>query len=441
MVLRLSLLLAVSLSVLVEAQESWSGFRGSAAGVAADDPALPTEWGRDLNVRWRRAVPGLGWGSPIVWGDHVFVTSVVSAGDEAAPRPGFYLPGAVTTVSPAVHRWMLHDIDARTGDIRWSRELHQGPPLQPKHQKNSYASETPVTDGERVYVYFGNVGLFAVDYRGTVVWERRMGPFTTRNGWGAAASPALHQGRIYVVNDNDEQSFIAAFDARSGTEIWRTLRDEGTNWSTPFVWTHEAGTEIVTSGSDRVRSYDLDGRVRWTLTGMSSLTVPTPFASDGLLFVSSGYVADAARPTYAIRPGARGDITLGPGQTASEAIVWSLPTIAPYNPTPIVYRGVLYTLLDRGFFTTHDARTGREIYGRQRIAVDAAGFSASPWAYNGRIFALSEDGDTYVMEAGPAFKVLGKHSLGEMTLSSPAVAGGSLFLRTAAALYRISSGR
>jgi outer membrane protein assembly factor BamB len=377
----------------------------------------------------------------VVWDDQVFLTSVISAEDEGPPKPGFYAAGAVETVSKAEHRWMVYGIDLETGAFRWQREVHRGVPSAKRHLKNSYASETPVTDGERVYVLFGNLGLYALDLTGSVVWSVKIGPFTTRNGWGTGASPALHHGRVYLVSDTDDQSFLAAFDARSGREIWRVLRDEGTNWSTPFVWESTARTEIVTAGTDRVRSYDLDGQLLWELRGMSSLTIPTPFAAHGLLYVSSGYVVDPLRPTYAIRPGSSGDLTLPAGSTNSSSIAWSSPTMAPYNPTPIVYGEHFYTLFDRGFFTAHDARSGREVYGRVRVATDASGFTASPWAYNGRIFALSEDGDTYVIQAGPEFRLLGKNSLGEMTLATPAIARSSLFIRTASHLYRIGRTR
>jgi outer membrane protein assembly factor BamB len=280
--------------------------------------------------------------------------------------------------------------------------------------------------------------LFAVDFSGRLVWARDIGPFETRNNWGTAASPVIHAGRVYVVNDSDEQSFLAAYDARTGEEVWRVEREEGTNWSTPFVWENALRTEIVTSGSDRVRSYGLDGRLLWEFGGMSTISIPTPFERFGLLYISSGYVADPLRPTYAIRPGATGDISLADGQTSNASIVWSLPTGAPYNPTPIVYGDAYYTLFDRGFFTSHDARTGQEIYGRQRITGEASGFTSSPWAYNGRVFALSEEGDTYVIRAGASFEVLGKNSLNEMTLATPAIARGSLVLRTASKLYRIT---
>ena len=428
--------LAMALATPLVAQD-WPMFRGRSGGVAADDPALPDAWSATENVMWRVDVQGIGWSSPVVWGDHVFLTSVVNTTTEEAPKPGLYIGDWAAPTAP--HRWMVYDIDARTGTMRWEREVESAPPGRAKHLKNSYASETAVTDGERVFFYFGNIGLYAFDLQGTALWSKRIGPFPTRSNWGTGASPVLHDGRVYVVNDNDQQSFLAAFDARTGAELWRVNRAEGMNWSTPLVWEHALRTEIVTTGSGRVRSYDLSGRVLWEMKGMSSISIPTPFTRHGLLYISSGYIGDAARPAYAIKPGASGDISLRAGETSNTFVAWAAPTGAPYNPTPLVYGDAYYTLFDRGFFTSHDARTGREIYGRQRITADASGFTASPWAYNGKIFAMSEDGDTYVIKAGPEFSVLGKNSLGEMTLATPAVANGSVFVRTVSKLYRIAN--
>jgi outer membrane protein assembly factor BamB len=420
--------------------ENWPQFRGSNAGVAADDAALPDRWSATENIAWIADVAGTGWGSPVVWNDYVFVTSVVSAAPTEPPRPGLYT-GGERPAPASLHRWIVYAFDAGTGKIRWQQELRRGLPPGPRHVKNSYASETPATDGQRVFVYFGNVGLFALDFDGKVIWSAAVGPFRTRNGWGTGASPVVHGSRVYLVADNDDRSFVAAFDSRTGKEVWRVERQEGTNWSTPFVWANDRRTELVTAGSDKVRSYDLDGRLLWELSGMSSITIPTPFARHGLLFLSSGYVGDALRPTYAIRPGATGDISLPKGETTSAFVAWSHPTIAPYNPTPLAYGDHLYTLLDRGFLLCHEATTGKEIYGRQRISADETGFTSSPWAYNGKVFALSEDGNTYVIQAGPEFKVVGRNPIGEMTLATPAVANGSVFIRTASKLYRITQSR
>jgi outer membrane protein assembly factor BamB len=208
-------ILAAVLTAVVAAEE-WPRFRGSSAGVAADDPALPDSWSATTNVAWKVPIPGIGWSSPVVWGDHVFLTTVVNTTQQEAPKPGFYLGD--WPASPAPHRWMVYDVDFRSGKVRWQREVSSAPPGTAKHLKNSYASETPVTDGERIYVYFGNAGLYALDFDGKVVWSKPIGPFKTRNNWGTGASPVLNGNRIYIVNDNDEQSFLAAYDKRT----WRT---------------------------------------------------------------------------------------------------------------------------------------------------------------------------------------------------------------------------
>jgi outer membrane protein assembly factor BamB len=441
------LLLTVAAARTAHAQ-NWPQFRGSRSGVAADDPRLPDTWTTTQNVAWRIDIPGRSWSSPIVWGDHVFVVSAVNAKTPVQPlNPvitylarslGGTMSGADIATSTDEHRWVLYDIDARTGAIRWERQIRSAIPPQPVHQKNSYASETPVTDGERVYVYLGYAGVFAFDMAGTPVWSKPMDAPKMRTGWGTAASPALHDGRLYIVNDNEQHSYIAAFDARTGAQVWRTDREgEGSNWSTPFVWHNDQRTEIVTTGTKKVRSYDTSGRLLWELAGMTSIHAVTPVASHGLLFVSSGYFPDNPRPTYAIRPGASGDISVKPGET-STFVAWSHPTLASAYPSPLVVGDQYYTLMDRGFLTSNDPKTGKEIYGRQRIAPDSGTFTASPWAYNGKIFAVSEDGDTFVIQAGPDFKLLGRNALDEMTLASPAVADGSVFIRTATKLYRIT---
>jgi outer membrane protein assembly factor BamB len=213
------------------------------------------------------------------------------------------------------------------------------------------------------------------------------------------------------------------------------------NWSSPVVWRNPQRTEIVSAGENRVRSYGLDGTLLWELQGMSFSTIPTPVATRDLVYVSSGYPGSALRPVYAIRPGASGDISLKAGEKANAFITWADPALGSYNTSPLVYRDSLYTLLDRGLLLNNDARTGREIYGKQRVSVEASGFTASPWAYNGYVFAISEDGDTFVIQAGPAFKVVAKNSLNGMVLATPAVAHGSVFIRTNTSLYRIARSR
>lgn len=432
--------LLLTATLALAATENWPQFRGPGSnGIAEDHPRLPNEWSPTKNIAWKIDVPGRGWSSPIVWGNRVYVTSVVSTEPKEAARKGLYFGGERDTPRDE-HRWMVFAYDFDTGKLAWSREVHKAVPAFSRHLKNSYASETPVTDGELLYAYFGNIGLFALNNKtGTIVWEKRFPAVSTRYGWGTAASPILHEGRLYLVNDNDTRSVLYAFDKKTGKVIWELERDEKSNWATPFLWQSGKRTELIVPGTNKVRSYDLDGKLLWQFGGMSSIMIPTPFTRHGLLYVTSGYVGDQNRPVYAVKPGASGDISLRPGETSSAFIAWYAPQLGPYNPSPLVYRDIYYTLYDRGFFAAHDARTGKEIYPRRRIAEDIGAYTASPWAYNGRVFVLNEDGDTHVIQAGPEYKVLGRNSLNEMCMSTPAIARGSLFLRTESKLYRITS--
>ena len=223
----------------VSATDQWPKFRGPQAGVVADDPTLPDTWSETDNIVWKANIPGLGWSSPVVWDDHIFLTSAISSGQEKAPVRGLYDPGEEygKTKSSAVQRWIVHDVDFKSGKTRWARELRSALPRITRHIKNSYASETPVTDGERVYVYFGTIGLVAaLDLNGKPVWTKdEIGAFDGRQGFGMAASPVLYKERLYIVNDNNTQSFIAAFDKKTGGEIWRVNREETDNWTRPFV--------------------------------------------------------------------------------------------------------------------------------------------------------------------------------------------------------------
>jgi outer membrane protein assembly factor BamB len=420
------------------AEDGWMQFRGPSAGIA-EDRNLPDTWTGTENVVWKLDIPGRGWSSPVVAGDRIYLTSVIASQPEEAPKKGLYFGGNREAPPPDDHRWMVYCVDWKTGKLLWEREVHHGK-APSRHLKNSYASETPVTDGERVYAYFGSAGVFCLDRDGKLVWSQPFSSHEMRYGWGTAASPVLYKGRLYIVNDNDQESYLLALDARTGKQIWRVARAEASNWSTPFVWESGRRTEIVTAGSKRVRAYDLDGKLLWEFGGMSTIAIPTPFSRHGLLYVASGYVGDQVRPVWAIRPGASGDISLKGEETGSQFVAWYQKQAGPYNPSPLVYGDYYYTLLDRGFFTCHDARTGKEIYGKQRIDPAAAAFTASPWAYNGKIFALSEDGDTFVMQAGPEFKLLGKNTLDEMCMATPAIYRSSLIVRTASKLYRIQKG-
>jgi outer membrane protein assembly factor BamB len=421
--------------------ENWPQFRGSGArGVSGDDPTLPESWSATENIAWKTTIPGVGWSSPVVWGNRIVLNSAASSDPSEAPKKGLYSGGNRPEPPGSTHRWLVVCADFASGKLLWERQVHEGVPQTAHHLKNTYASETPVTDGERVYAHFGHLGTYCFDMDGKPLWSKTWPPYPTRYGWGTASSPTLHEGRLYLVNDNDENSYLVALDKRTGEEIWRVPREEESNWATPYVWKNGRRTEIITCGTHRVRSYDLDGKLLWELAGMSSIVIPTPFSSHDLLFVTSGYVGDETRPVFVIRPGASGDISLKQGETRNEYVAWFWPQAGPYNPSPLVYGDHYYTLFDRGFLTCHEAKTGKLVYDKQRFEVGAGAFTASPWAYNGKVFCLSEDGDTFVVEAGPEYKLLGKNSLGEMCMATPAIARGSLIVRTQERLYRIGRG-
>lgn len=427
-------------SIAAEPSSNWPQFRGPDALGVSDNTKLPDRWSTNENVAWKIQVPGRGWSSPIVWGNRVFLTTVVPDGEMEAPRKGLYFGGERKEVPKTTHHWMVLCFDLNSGRELWRKEAHAGTPPNQLHVKNTYASETPVTDGERIYAYFGNIGLFCYDLEGKALWSTNWAPVKTRYGWGSAASPVVHGNRIFVVNDNEEKSFVEALDTKSGKRLWRADRDEKSNWATPYIWQNAQRTELVIPGTKKVRSYSLDGKLLWELGGMSTIVIPTPFSGFGMLYVCSGYVGDKTRPVFAIKPGASGDITLKAGERTNAFVAWSQPTAAPYNPSPLLYGNYFYVLFDFGFLSCHDARTGKEVYGKQRIRPEGnTAFTASPWAANGKIFALSEDGDTFVFQAGPEYKLLHKNSLDEMCMATPALAEDRLLIRTLSGLYCIKS--
>jgi len=439
------LLLACSASIRAEETADWPRFRGpTAMGVAEDDPRLPDRWSKTEHVRWATEVPGWGWSCPIVSGGKVFLTAVINEEDYEQPKKGLYNGMGRAEPPEGVHHWMVYCLDLDSGEILWKHEAHQGQPQVPRHPKSTYASETPVTDGRRVVALFGDVGLYCYDLQGKPLWSHRIEPKMSLFNYGAAASPVICGDVVVMVYDNMEDRYIAAFDLQTGKQRWRTARPTKTllgtrsTWATPLVWKHDQRTEIVTADYRCIRSYDPGGNVLWELLGpASNLIIPSPFAAHGMVYVTSGYVGDRERPVYAIRPGAQGETSVGENPAEHPQVAWFQPQAGPYNTSPIVYGDYYYTLLDRGFMTCHDARTGEEVYGKTRFP-EGASFTSSPWAYNGKIFCLSEDGDTYVVEAGPEFRVLRANRLEELCLASPAVADGKLLLRTASRLYCIA---
>lgn len=391
------------------------------------------------NIRWKTPIPGIATASPIAWGNRVYIATAVSASDNTF-RTGFY--GDTAPVNDlSEHSWKLYALDAQNGRIVWEREVHKGVPRTKRHPKGSHASSTPATDGRRIAVLFGTAGILAVyDANGRLLWKKDVGLidngwfFDITHQWGHSSSPIIYKDLVIIQVDRQKDSYIAAFDAASGKEIWRTGRaDEIPTWGTPTIVTGKLGDELVANGT-KIRGYDpATGKLRWTLAPNSEITVATPVASNGAVFVTGGY--PPVRPIYAIRPGHSGDISLAKGAASNDAIAWSNDREGTYIPTPIVYRGLLYTLNNNGILTAYDAQTGERVY-RARVG-SGGSFSASPVAADGRLYFATEDGEVFVAKAGREYVELAKQEMKEVIMATPAISNGLIVLRTMKHVYGI----
>ena len=439
---------------------AWPQFRGPESNPVGTNTRLAEHWSKTENVEWSQAIPGRGWSSPIVTGNKIFVTTVTTEGKSKPPqigteysneyvaelqKQGLAMDKVIEKVTERdielptevkLH-YSLYCLNLKSGKVEWQKEFHTGQPPGGRHRKNSFTSESPVTDGKFVYVYVANLGLWAYDLKGKQVWSTPLEANPIYLDFGTGSSPALINNLLVIVNDNEKQQYVAAFDRQTGKQVWRTNREIGPKgrrsaWVTPFVWRHALRTEIVAVGPEVVVSYDLAGKELWRLSGMSGAPIPMPFAYDGLLYINGGRGA----VIVAVRPGAAGDISLAKGESSNQYVVWSQPRAGTYLPSPVAYEGGVYVLTETGILTRFDAKTGKQTY-KTRIDPKATAFTTSPWAYNGKLFCLSEEGQTFVIAAGETFKLLHVNELDDMAQASPAIVGERLLLRTEQRLYSI----
>jgi hypothetical protein len=422
---------------------NWPSFRGDQASGTGDGQGVVTEWdvATGKNVKWKTPIPGIATSSPIVWGDRIFVTTAVSKGGDTTFRTGLYGDVApVNDLSP--HEWKVYALDRATGRIVWDRTVFTGVPKTKRHTKASHANSTPATDGQKVVATFGAVGLLvAWDMSGRELWRVDTGVLDSgwfldpTYQWGHSSSPIIYRDTVIVQGDMQKGSYLAAWDLASGKPRWRTARaDEISTWGTPaIVKTPDGRDELVTNGT-KVRGYDPStGTLRWTLGPNSEITIATPVAGHGLVFVTGGY--PPARPVYAIRPGASGDISLPEGSTSNAAIAWSNPNEGVYIPTPVVYGDRLITLGINGIVTGYDARTGQRAF-RGRVGSGGA-FSASPIAADGKLFIANEDGEVHVVSATAELTPIAKNDMKEQIMATPAISDGLLIVRTLGHVYAI----
>ena len=420
----------------------WPSFRGREAAGVADGQHLPDDWSAatGTNIRWRLAIPGLAHSSPIVWGDLLFVTSAISSRPDATFKPGLYGDGDASDDRSA-QRWMLYAIDKRTGRIRWERLAAQGEPRNKRHIKSTYASSSPATDGRIVVAWFGSQGIYAYDLDGGLRWSVDLGRVDMgaydlpSYEWGPASSPIIWNGLVIVQCDTQTDSFLLALRVETGETVWKTERQELPSWGTPTIVNTSAGPELITNASNFVRGYDpRTGRELWHLGGSSKITAPTPIFANGLHIVASGRAPE--RPVFAVRPGARGDLTLAPGATENRYVAWSKTGRGSYMPTPLAYRGLLYVLDNNGVFDAYNVTTGKEIY-RQRLPLVGSGYSASPVAADGKIYLSNEDGEMLVITAGPTFAHVATNSIDEPLMATPALSEGVMYVRGSRTLFAV----
>ena len=414
-----------------EVTRFWPQWRGPLGTGAAPDADPPIEWSETENIRWETALPGMGHSTPVVWGDRVFLTTAVPDGKPVEPVYD-HAPGSHDNLPVTQHhKFVVLAIGHRDGIILWQRAVHEEFPHEGGHYSGSLASASPVTDGEHVYAFFGSRGLYCLDLDGELVWEADLGEMQTLHAHGEGSSPALYGDTLIVNWDHEGQSFVAAFDKRTGKEQWKVTRDEVTSWATPIVVEHGGRPQVVISGTDRVRGYDLaTGRVIWQCGGLSRNVVASPVAGDGMVVAASSY---DTRAMLAIRlEGARDDIT------GTDQVVWTRGRRTPYVPSPLLYKDSLYFLRHyQGILSRIHAKTGEERHGPLRLP-GIGNVYASPVGAAGRIYITDRDGLTVVLSHDANPTVLAQNRLADSFSASAAVVGAELYLRGQHSLYCIA---
>lgn len=422
--------LLLLIPALFSADDDWARWRGPDDDGMARGGA-PVEWSDTRNVAWRAAIPGRGHSSPVIWGDKIFLTTAVPTAEPAASGEQQRGRGPGGGAGAGVeHRFVVMCLNRHTGEVLWERVATVATPHEGYHQRyGSFASNTPITDGERLYAFFGSRGLYCYDLEGNLIWEKQFPPMRMRLGFGEGVPTVVDGDNLYLKFDQEGSSYMLALDKHTGNELWRVERDEASSWSPPLVVTHEGRKQVVVSASNRVRSYDAaTGKLVWEASGLGSNVIPAPVTTDGLVFVMSGH----RNPNLmAIRLGREGDLT------GTDAIVWTNSRGNSYTASPVLHDNKLYFITDSGMLSCLNALTGEAYYQQQRLP-NPYNFKASPVGADGKLYLATEEGDVVVVKMGEEFEVLATNTLRNQTfIATPAVAGGSLYLRSQEALYCI----
>lgn len=438
---------ALLVSILCQAQSpaaapaldlAWPNWRGPLGdGVAAATANPPTAWSEERNVRWKVALPGLGNSTPLVVGERLFLTAAIdlakpSGGTPEAPTYG---PQPGTPNAEHVHRSVVLALDRATGKELWRTTVHEGVPHEKGHGTGSHASASPSTDGRRLIASFGSRGLYALDLDGQVLWAKQLGQMKTLAGFGEGSSPALYGDTVVVQWDEEGPSFLAAYDARTGEERWKRAREVDSSWGSPTIALVDGRAQVVATGSDVTRAYDLEtGEPLWSCAGMSKNPVNTAVVAGGVAYVTNAYMGDVIQ---ALRlAGAKGALEAGQG------LLWARKGVGSYVPMPVVHGGRMYFLRESsGVLSCLDSATGAPIYHGQRLG-DLRTVHASPVLVptggTGRLYCPGREGTTVVVKAGDTFEVLASNSLDDVFDASPVIVARELYLRGRSHLYCIA---
>ena len=426
------LLLIVVLSQ-VAGGANWPQWRGPDGAGVSTEKNLPTVWNAKQNIKWKAPIAGRSHSSPIVWGKRIFLTTAIEGAEVPGAKAVKHVMGGQEFLHPdsigadRKHTFKVIALDSETGKVLWEQTAFEGTPYDNRHRKSSYAASTPATDGKHVYAFFGSEGLFAYDMKGKLAWKADLGKLATV-GLGTGTSPIVYENLVILQcdEDNGAASFIVGLDKNTGKEVWRTLRKVQMSWSTPLLVKTKSRAELITSGTETVISYDpATGKELWRHKGVESNAIPSPVANNETVFVSAGF---PQKTVMAINLGGSGDL--------ADTVVWKYAKGTAYVPSPILFGNYLYLTTDRGILTCLDARTGEVKYEGGRVPIPAT-FTASPIAFDDKILLTSEDGDTFVVKAGPKHEILGTNSVGEPVYASPAVADGNIYIRGEKNLYAI----
>ena len=418
----------------VNPDRQWTSYRGKLASGVLDNANLPDSFNFNemLNVRWKTEIPGLGLSSPVIWDDKIFITSAVSQEDKKGFKPGIY--GDITPVNDSsIHEWKVFCINKNTGRMIWERTSFKGIPKMKRHPKSTHANTSVATDGKYVVAFFGSEGLYCYDMNGNLLWQKNFGILrsvyfmATFAEWEFASSPVIYNGVLIIQCDVMETSFVAAYDVKTGKEIWKTQRDEYPGWCTPNIYKNDGKIYVALNGFKNRGGYDFKtGKEVWKMSGGGDIQIPTPIVGNDLIYFNSAH--GKSSPIIAVKTNAVGDITLKESETSNEFVKWSLPRGGSYMQTLLLYKNHLYNVNWNGSLVCLDPNMGKEIY-HAKLG-QAKSFIASPVASDGKIYIVDEEGTVYIVKDGDDFKLLAEIPMNDICMTAPAITDGMIIFRT-----------